>query len=265
MQLRHLNRQQYFSELANTSRDFYIDYLRPFTDIGPSARILEVGCGEGGNLLPFAEAGCLVTGIDLSITRIEQAQHFFESCHQKGTFLCQDFLTSQAPENEDERYDVIFMHDVIEHIGSQQKTAFIEHVKSFIKHGAVVFVAFPPWQMPFGGHQQIGKGFVSKMPYVHLLPNPLYRLLITLSGNNEGCVRELLNIKQCRMTIEHFETLTADTGFRIRQKTFWFINPHYKQKFHLQPRRLWRWAGKLPYIRNFYITSTFYILDLPEP
>ena len=73
MQERHQNRKQYFNELANTSRTFYIDYLRPEIEISEQTRVLEIGCGEGGNLLPFAEIGCQVTGIDLSETRIAQA------------------------------------------------------------------------------------------------------------------------------------------------------------------------------------------------
>ena len=52
MQKRHKDRQCYFNELANTSRSFYIDYVKQFISLSPSTHILEIGCGEGGNLLP---------------------------------------------------------------------------------------------------------------------------------------------------------------------------------------------------------------------
>ena len=55
MQQRHLDRWQYFNELANTSRKYYIDYLKSFLPITSDTKVLEIGCGEGGNLLPFAE------------------------------------------------------------------------------------------------------------------------------------------------------------------------------------------------------------------
>lgn len=55
MQQRHIDRYSYFNELAITSRDFYIDYLEKFVAIKRGMNILEIGCGEGGNLLPFAE------------------------------------------------------------------------------------------------------------------------------------------------------------------------------------------------------------------
>ncbi|MGL4228229.1 MAG: class I SAM-dependent methyltransferase, partial [Tannerellaceae bacterium] len=77
MQERHMDRLAYFTELANTSREFYLDYLDPFFEVRPGMNILEVGCGEGGNLLPFAEKGCIVKGIDACLDRIEQAKEYF--------------------------------------------------------------------------------------------------------------------------------------------------------------------------------------------
>lgn len=53
MQQRHIDRYSYFNELAITSRDFYIDYLEKFVAIKRGMNILEIGCGEGGNLLPL--------------------------------------------------------------------------------------------------------------------------------------------------------------------------------------------------------------------
>ena len=264
MQQRHQNRLQYFHELANTSREYYLDYLREYITPGPQVRILEIGCGEGGNLLPFAEAGCQVTGIDISEGRIEQARQYFASCNVRGTFLSEDFLEAVPPESEAERYDLVLMHDVIEHIEPPFKERFVAHVKPFLRQGGLVFIGFPAWQMPFGGHQQISRGLASKLPYIHLLPNPVYLSLIRISGNSRERVEELRSIKRARMPIERFERLVKATGFRITKRTLWLINPHYEQKFHLRPRLLWDWAARLPYVRNFYTTSAFYLLEDAE-
>ena len=260
MQQRHQNRKQYFCELANTAREFYLDYLQPYLTLAPETRVLEIGCGEGGNLLPFAESGCSVTGIDISQCRIDQAQAFFAQRHQQGTFVCQDFTLVKEPKTDDARFDIILVHDVIEHIHPRLKRAFLSHINSFLKERGLVFFGFPAWHNPFGGHQQISVGFASKLPFIHLLPRPVYHALLKSSGATPDGIDELMNIRDARMSVEHFERMSEEAGFAVCRRTLWLINPHYKQKFHLKPRRLSAFFASIPYLRNFYTTSAWYLL-----
>ena len=62
--------------------------------------------------------------------------------------------------------------------------------------------------------------------------------------------------------MEKFERLARETGYTIIDRTLWFINPHYKQKFGLKPRLLWRPLARIPWLRNFYTTSAFYLLKI---
>jgi hypothetical protein len=55
---RYQDRHQYFDELVETSTAFYVEYICRFMPIAEGIRVLEVGCGVGGNLLPFALIGC---------------------------------------------------------------------------------------------------------------------------------------------------------------------------------------------------------------
>ena len=99
MQERHTDRERYFKELAQTSKEFYIDYLQNFKSVGAGTRVLEIGCGEGGNLLPLAEAGCSVTGIDLATNKIEHAKEYFGKRNMPGEFISGNFLN--MPPRED--------------------------------------------------------------------------------------------------------------------------------------------------------------------
>lgn len=115
--------------------------------------------------------------------------------------------------------------------------------------------------MPFGGHQQICKNkVVSRLPFIHLLPNFIYKRILNFDGKNERCVSELLEIKKTRVTIELFERLVKKEEVEIIDKVFYFINPHYEVKFGLRPRKLLPFIGSVPYLRNFFITSCFYLL-----
>ena len=169
MQERQHNRELYFKELALTSRTYYLPYIARFKRMERGMNVLEVGCGEGGNLLPFAETGCNVTGVDLSENRIKDAIRFFAEQQAQGTFIASDIFLLKGLEHS---FDLILCHDVIEHI--ERKAAFLSDLKHYLKPGGIVFMSFPAWQMPFGGHQQICRNkVISHLPFIHLLPSPL--------------------------------------------------------------------------------------------
>lgn len=260
MQQRYQDRRLYFRELANTSREFYIDYVEKWCPIDTNTRILEIGCGEGGNLLPFAEKGCKVTGIDISERQTKRASQFFNENNQIGMFITSDFLSVPIPRSEEERFDIILVHDVIEHIEPSNKMSFLSHIKHFMSHDSIAFFAFPAWQMPFGGHQQICTYTMSKLPFIHLLPTRAYRFLLSKTGEHQSTIEELMSIRRSRMTIEAFENMVEKAEMHVALRTLWFINPHYHQKFGLKPlREIWPFTA-IKHLRNFYTTSAWYIL-----
>lgn len=260
MQQRHKDRRLYFKELANTSRDFYIDYVEKWIPVDKETKVLEIGCGEGGNILPFAEKGCQVKGIDINERQIANAWQFFKENNQQGEFIASDFLLVPMPETEEERFDIVLVHDVIEHIEPPYKIQFLQRLKSFMRNDAIVFFAFPAWQMPFGGHQQICQHAVSKMPFIHLLPKKAYRYLLSKTGEAESTIEELMSIKRSRLPIERFERLIREAEMQVLNRTLWAINPHYHQKFGLRPLRvIWPFT-EIRFLRNFYTTSVWYVL-----
>ncbi|WP_333616474.1 class I SAM-dependent methyltransferase [Bacteroides pyogenes] len=260
MQARHLDRKRYFEESAITSANFYLPYIRKSHAITKDCHILEIGCGEGGNLKPFTKLGCHVVGIDISRIRIEQAQLFFAAKGLKGVFKWADFLGIPFPDEEKDKYDIIILHDVIEHI--PDKFALISHIRKFMKTDGVLFVAFPAWYMPFGGHQQICHHKIwSKIPFFHLLPTPLYHLILRkFAKESESIINELLYIKRCRCPIRLFEQIIKKANLSIANRQLWFINPHYQQKFGLRPIKLHYNISQIPFLRDFCSTSCFYLL-----
>ncbi|MDD2436471.1 MAG: class I SAM-dependent methyltransferase [Massilibacteroides sp.] len=257
MQERHLDRLRYLKELANTSREYYIDYIDAYFPRKSRCRILEVGCGEGGNLLPFAERGAAVTGVDLSEMKIAQANSFYRELPYDAVFFAVNFFDFPYPD-EDKKYDIILVHDVIEHITPKDK--FLKHLKPFLNEDGIVFWRFPAWQMPFGGHQQICRNkFCSRLPFIHLLPAPVYRGILSSFGEDQSCIDELIDIKRCGVTIEMFEKLLKTNDYISLNRCLWFINPHYKQKFNLKPRKLSVSLSHIRYVRNFFTTSCYYI------
>ena len=88
--------------------------LRPWLDIAPGTRVLDVGCGVGRWSSMLAARGAVVTGMDLSPTMIEQAQRRAESngVATRCRFLVQDLAQLDAGET----FDLVIGVTVLQHI-----------------------------------------------------------------------------------------------------------------------------------------------------
>lgn len=258
MQKRHSDRLLYFQEQTYTTQKYVIPFIETHHPVTAKMSVLEIGCGEGGNLLPFMDMGCKVTGIDISEGQINRAGETFANHPNQSnlTLICQDIYKVT---DLDETFDIIIIRDVIEHIPDQER--FLPFIKRFIKTTGVIFVAFPPWQNPFGGHQQIcNNKYISHTPWIHLLPRSLYKKVLEWGGLQPG---ELLDIKDTGISLERFLSIANKEHYKIIDKTLYFINPNYEIKFGLSPRKLWN-VLNIPYIRNFYTTCGYYLLVLKD-
>ena len=261
MQKRHRNKWQYFNEQAYTTRKYVIPYIKELLQPGTESTVLEIGCGEGGNLLPFVDMGFKVTGIDLSKGKIDKGQEFYSTHKNRANLtLIADNIYNR---NDLGKFDLIILRDVIEHIPNQEY--FMSYFKSCFHAKTIVFFGFPPWQNPFGGHQQICQNrILSKMPYIHLLPIPLYKGVLKLFGEPESRINELLEIKETGISIERFENIVKENDFEILDRTLFFINPNYEVKFKLQPRKQNKILAGIPVLRNYFSTCAYYLLSAKD-
>lgn len=258
MQKRHKNRLQYFQEQEYTTRQYVIPYIEKVKRINNGVKILEIGCGEGGNLKPFLDAGCICTGVDISEWQIKNADTYFKthSAYTNLKLICND-IYNLKPETS---FDVIIMRDVIEHIPNQEK--FMHFIKDFLATDGVIFFGFPPWQMPFGGHQQVLKNkFLSHLPYFHLLPNFFYKALLKAFRVTDDQINALFDFKATGISIERFERILRKENYYVNRRTFYFINPNYEAKFKMKPRTQLSIITAVPWVRNFFTTAMYYVVS----
>jgi 2-polyprenyl-3-methyl-5-hydroxy-6-metoxy-1,4-benzoquinol methylase len=81
-------------------------------------RLLEVGCGVGIDLVRFARGGALVTGVDLAETSIELAKQYFQ---QAGLPADLRLMNGEALEFEDDSFDVVYAHGVLQYTANAQQ------------------------------------------------------------------------------------------------------------------------------------------------
>ncbi len=259
MHERHTDRRLYFREQSETTGRHVIPFISSVRPVTTATSVLEIGCGEGGNLLPFLQAGCRhLTGIDISEGKIANASTFYSEIPdgEHIRFIAADIYDCGSAG----QFDLVIMRDVLEHIHDQER--FISFIRRFLAPDGVLFIGFPPWSNPFGGHQQMCESrLLSKLPWIHLLPRPLYRRLLRAAGEDEARIEGLLEIKDTGISLERFYRIVRREGFTMVKKRLWLINPNFEVKFGLRPRRLPAPLAAISFLRNFMTTTGYFILS----
>lgn len=261
MQERHQDRVRYFKEQGITTGKYVIPYVESFVDFNGNTRVLEVGCGEGGNMTPFLDLGCEVVGVDISSSQVQKAREYLTAGnYEKWQAIdCDIYKVSPADIGT---FDFIFLRDVIEHIPNQEQ--FFEVIKSFLAPEGVLFFGFPPWRMPFGGHQQVcNSKFLSFLPYFHLLPYGLYKQVLRWFGENENTIEGLVEIKQTGISIKRFKRNLRQQRYQVLKMTYYLINPNYETKFGLKKRVLPSFF-RIPFLSDFYTTALYCVVKNGE-
>ncbi len=254
----HIDKKQYFDIQVLNTEKHVIPFIENSVLIKSGMRILEIGCGEGGVLKAFLNKGCVGVGVEMDAARIDNARLFLktEIENKNVEFIVNDIYKVSINELNG-LFDIIVLKDVIEHIHEQEK--LIAWMKNYLKPNGVIFFGFPPWQMPFGGHQQMCTSFVRNIPWVHLLPTFIYGWLLRKTKDGFAA---LLEIKETGISIEKFEKICKKQNFSTIGKLHFLINPIYEYKFGWQGKKQFVWISAIPWVRNFFTTCVYYLVKI---
>jgi hypothetical protein len=99
------------------------------------------------------------------------------------------------------------------------------------------------------------------LPYFHLLPLPYYKVILKAGGEPVERIEALSEIKLTGISIERFEKILLKTGFKTRIKKMYLFNPNYEIKFRIKPRHQNRLIAAIPFLRNFFTTAVYYLIE----
>lgn len=255
----HADRKRYFDIQALNSAKYIVPFIESHFKPNAGCRVLEIGCGEGGVLKPFLEKGAICVGVEFDRLRVENGEHWLSEEIGKGllSFVVKDIYDASV-ESLGGKFDLIILKDVIEHIHDQSR--LLGRLKEFLNPQGIIFFGFPPWQMPFGGHQQLCKNVLSKVPYFHLLPTTLYKGVLKLFKEPAYVINDLLEIKETGISIERFEKIVKKNGYKTVAKISYLFNPIYEYKFNVKPRKQNPFISKIPLLRDLVTTCMYYII-----
>lgn len=111
-------------------------------------KFLDYGCGTGHTTLVAKEKETkIAVGYDVNLSQCKS-----------GTIFTADFneVTKHAP------YDVILVHDVLDHITVIDPIAALKQIRSVLHQNGKVYVRNHPWSSRHGGHlyKQVNKAFL---------------------------------------------------------------------------------------------------------
>lgn len=203
--------------------NYYLQhYVQPLAN---GKKIIDIGCAEGGLLEVFSQAGFACTGLEYSQHRIDYAQ---KNSPDNIEFILGDIETQTLPD----KYNVILMLDVIEHI--KKKTDVLQMLKIALLPDGILIISFPPFKSAFGGHQQVMSSFLKFIPFLHLLPAQLYLWL--LEHIEKKNVQSHFCNYQTGITMQRFEKKISLAGLVIKQKMLFWVRPRQAFRFGIKIR-----------------------------
>jgi SAM-dependent methyltransferase len=261
----HGDKARYFELTRKVTELHVIPFLKETGIYREGMRVLEIGCGEAGVLKAFTDKGCTTFGIELEESRLEYARQFMQPEMNTGkvAFLNKDIYDVDVEKDIGNTFDLVILKDVIEHIPNQEK--FMPQLHKFLAPGGSVFFGFPPWCMPYGGHQQVLPGkLASRLPWYHLLPGPLYPMTLRLLGVSPSGINTMKEIRSTGISINRFLRICKTACFKEHARRFYLFNPVYEYKFGIKPRRQNALIAAIPWLRDF-ITMGVYFVVKPSP
>ena len=122
---------EFFRQLDEYRYD-KLNYLPRLVDFSSyrGKSLLEVGCGSGIDLVRFARAGAIATGIDLSRVAVELARKNIEL---NGLSAEIHIMNGEAMQFADNSFDVVYAHGVLQYTADAEK--MIAEIQRVLKPG----------------------------------------------------------------------------------------------------------------------------------
>ena len=119
-------------------------YFGRFLPKDKNAKIIEIGCGNGGLIYWLQNMGYInASGTDVSPEQIEYAKNLGIKNINQANLV--DFL-----KNKTELYDVIFMRDVIEHFNKNEILDILDMLYNALKKNGALIIQTPNGASIFG-------------------------------------------------------------------------------------------------------------------
>jgi SAM-dependent methyltransferase len=246
--------EKHFYEQKEFTTSYLLSYFQKHLPKFKHLKILEVGCAEAGFLDVLYEMNIEAIGLEIEPERVKLSKE--KNPHIK---IFEGDITDDNIVNEiGDTFDLIVMRDVIEHI--PDRLATFSNIKKLLKKNGYLYVTFPPKFSGFAGHQQNGISILRFVPYLHLLPEWIIKVLGKFFKERSRLVESVMLNYNVGLTIRDFEKYYSQFNFLPIRKELFLFRPIYKLRFNISPRKI----PNVPFIREFIAFGCEYLLKNNE-
>jgi SAM-dependent methyltransferase len=250
----------YWQYQYRLGRDILVDYLMRLGAFKTGDTAVEIGSAEGGALAAFVERGASAAlATDISASRLIEGEKIAKFNGHEIIFKEHNILTEPIPPEWLKSKNLAILRDVIEHLDDTQLA--LENIRKLLKPGGFLFVTFPPYHSPFGGHQHTVENIWGKIPYIHLLPDQVFHRLIASGRKND--IWEVKRLQTIRLTPEKFRKAALAAGYQIANEDYYLLRPVFKMKFGLPTVKMTA-LRHLPLVKTYFSLEAAFLLKSVE-
>jgi SAM-dependent methyltransferase len=245
--------QRYWQYEYDVVARYMIPLLEHWGVTPRGASMIDVGCGEGGGVCALHDSGMKCVGFDIEEHRVAMARLL----HGERTiqWAIGNLYDSTLPFS-DNQYDLVVLHDVFEHLEHKQEV--LEKLKQYMKPDGRLMITFPPYYSAYGAHQQLLNAPWLKIPFFHLLPLTLTKILPRMNSESPRIVEEVQKLGALKMGMRKFEEIARRGSMKVVGKQAYIISPNHI-RFGLKPIPAGP-VAEIPILGEIACTGVVYLL-----
>jgi ubiquinone/menaquinone biosynthesis C-methylase UbiE len=206
--------RQYFDEVERVRYQDYAPWmpeLMGFKEFA-GARLLEVGCGMGTDLLQFARGGAVCTGVDLTPRSIAISRHRFALYGEQADFLIGD---GERLPFGNESLDVVYSNGVLHH--TPDTVGAIREVYRVLKPGGTAKVmVYHKGSLNYWGEMILHRGILRAELLRGRSPEEIMSRWVEYSEHGARPLVKAYTRAEAREMFKDFKTVTIQTEQLIR-------------------------------------------------
>ncbi len=235
---REFGTREYFDDVERHRYEMYAPWMPGVMGFNnfAGARLIEVGCGMGTDLLQFARGGASVTGVDITPRSVEISRHRFGLYNVPGDFSLAD---AERLPFADNRFDVFYSNGVLHH--TPETSIAIHEAHRILKPGGTAKVMLyhrNSWGYWF--ELMFRQGLIHGELFRGLSPNDIMSKYVEFNESGGLPLVKVYSRGEARKMFAMFSEVRIEVDQLTRPEVY-FIGKHLPESIFRSLRRTVGW------------------------